>query len=208
MSKQKVVVFDCDEILLDHLGGFRGWLAKKHGIICKSDYPDKYDLSEWMGVEDANEVRTYLREFNQESYEFGLLKPLYDYIPNYVSALRHTLPDAKFAVLTKSGTMGHGEVLRRVNIENVFPGVFDEIHIVEMYESKRGALHKLQVKYDVVCLVDDYIENIETAIELGIHGIMLECHHNKQYKDREDFYYTNSWGGVMHNVILHHNKGG
>lgn len=208
MSKQKVIVFDCDEILLDHLGGLRDWLKKKYGIITKSDYPSEYDLTEWMGVNDQSEVRKYLEEFNQKSYEFGLLKPINESVPNYLSALRYTLPDAKFAVVTKSGTIGHGDVLRRVNIENVFPNIFDEVHIVEMYESKRGVLHKLQTKYDVVCLVDDYIANIETAVSMGIHGIMLECHHNKEFKDRQDFHYTDHWGGIIHNVILHHNKGG
>ena len=207
MSKRKAIVFDVDEILLDHLGGFRVWLAKKHGIICKSDYPDQYDLTEWMGVSDQKEVVKFLKEFNETSWEFGVLKPQSESIISFMVALRHTFPDAVFAALTKSGTMGHGEVLRRANLEHVYPNVLDEVHIVEMYESKRGALHKLQAKYDVVALVDDYIENIETAVDMGIRGIMLNCPHNAQYSEREDFHYAGNWPSVIHEICTVMSKG-
>lgn len=207
MTKRKAIVFDVDEIMLDHLGGFRDWLKKKHGIICKSDYPSEYDLTEWMGVEDQKEVVKYLKEFNETAWEFGVLQPQYECVKAYMCALRHTFPDAVFAALTKSGTMGHGEVLRRANLEHVYPNILDEVHIVEMYESKRGALHKLQAKYDVVALVDDYIENIETAVNMGIRGIMLQCPHNQQYKDREDFHYAENWAGVIHELCFVVQKG-
>lgn len=207
MSKRKAIIFDVDEILLDHLGGFRDWLKKKHGIITKSDYPSEYDLTNWMGVEDQKEVVKYLKEFNETSWEFGVLQPQHESVKSFMCALRHTFPDAVFAALTKSGTMGHGEVLRRANLAHVYPNILDEVHIVEMYESKRGALHKLQTKYNVVALIDDYIDNIETAVEMGIRGIMLNCPHNEQYSKREDFHYAGNWASIIHEICNAMNKG-
>jgi FMN phosphatase YigB (HAD superfamily) len=205
MQKQKAIVIDCDEIMLDHLGGLREYVKKKYGITTPTEYPTEYGLEKWLNMNQV-QVQEVLKQFNERSYEFGLLKPI-NGAPALLNALRHANPDAHFVVLTKSGTGGHGEVLRKVNIQNVFPDIFDEIRIIEMYESKRGELAKLQVKYDVVCLVDDYIENIETAISLGIHGIMLSRPHNQEYSSRNDFYFTGNWAGIIHNIIIHMHKG-
>ncbi|WNV47465.1 hypothetical protein ENKO_362 [Klebsiella phage fENko-Kae01] len=205
MTKQKVVVFDCDEILLDHLGGLREYVKDHFDIVTKTEYPTEYCLEEWLGL-DAVQVQEVIKQFNQTAYEFGLLKPL-EGAQSLLCALRHTYPDVVFAVLTKSGTFGHGEVLRHVNIHNVYPNIFDEIHIVEMYESKRGVLSKLKQQYDVVCLVDDYIMNIETALALEIPGIMLKRPHNEKYKVRTDFTFVENWAGIIHSVITLMNKG-
>lgn len=204
MQKQKAIVVDCDEVLLDHLGGLREYVKTKHGIITTTDYPVEYGLEKWLNM-NQEEVMAILKEFNEQSAEFGMLEKIPS--ADLVTALRFTYQDAHMVVLTKSGTGGHGEVLRRCNIHHCFPNVFDEVIIVEMNESKHDALVELQKKYDVRCLVDDYIINIDTAIELGIHGIMLSRPHNQEYKDSTDFHFTGTWAGVLHNIILEMNKG-
>lgn len=205
MTKKKVIVFDCDEILLDHLGGLREYVKDKFDIVTETEYPSEYGLEKWLGLSSV-QVQEVIKQFNQTAYEFGLLKPM-EGAQSLLCALRHTYPDAVFAVLTKSGTFGHGEVLRKVNIHNVFPNVFDEIHIVEMYESKRGVLSQLKAQYDVVCLVDDYIMNIETALVLDIPGIMLKRPHNEQYQNRTDFKFVENWAGIVHSVVTEMSKG-
>lgn len=207
MSKQKVIVFDCDEVLLDHLAGFREWVKKKYNFITKTEYPTDYSLCDWLEIDEHTDVQKLLNEFNSSTIEFGLLKPIHESVRSLLHSLRHCYPDAVFAILTKSGTHGHAEVLRHVNIQHVFPDIFDEIHIVETYQTKRGALAKLQAKYNVVCLVDDYIDNIETAVSLGIHGIMLKRPHNVQFKDRPDFYFAENWNFIVHNIVLQMSKG-
>lgn len=204
MQKKKAIVVDCDEILLDHLGGLREYVKKKYGIITPTEYPIEYGLEKWLNM-NQDQVIAILKEFNEQSAEFGMLNKITG--ADLVTSLRVAFPDAHMAVLTKSGTGGHGEVLRRVNIHHSFPNTFDEVIIVEMHESKHDALVELQSKYEVVCLIDDYIANIETAIDLGIHGIMLSRPHNEQYKHRTDFFYTGSWGGILHNVITTMTKG-
>lgn len=206
MQKPKLVIFDCDEILLDHLRALGEFVEKKYNITPTSKYPTEYGLVKWLGC-SQEEVQEILRVFNEESYEFGLLKALDPYAPGLIKAIPYGIPGIKMAVLTKSGTKGHGEVLRRVNIENVYPGQFDEVHIIEMNESKSKVLSELQQRYDVVCLVDDYIQNIEDAIELGIPGIMLSRPHNQEYKDRTDFMYVESWGAIIGGIIDLHGRG-
>lgn len=124
-----------------------------------------------------------------------MLTPVSDETVFCLSELKNKFSDHKFIVLTKSGTLGHGEVLRKVNLINTFGNdMFDEIIIIEMYESKKGALNKLKSKYNVKFLVDDYIKNIETAMDLKIPAIMMRSSHNNYYSENNDgFIYVNNW---------------
>lgn len=192
MNKPDCLVFDCDEVLLDHLGAFCSFVKEHYNITPSTERPSEYDLCEWLNVSQT-EVNEMLKHFNERSYQFGLLKPLEYNTVSTMLELREKYPDKKFIVLTKSGTMGHGEVLRKVNLTNVFGKIFDEIIIIEMYESKKGALYRLQQKYNVKFLVDDYIKNIKDAMELGIKGIMIKAEHNTSFCFNNDFDYVNDW---------------
>lgn len=189
---QAIGLCDVDEVMLDHIGGLR-LFVQKHYDIHPVGTPTSYDLTEWLGREQS-EVLEILKHFNQRSYEFGLLKPLDPDALSYMQNLRKNFPDMKWGAVTKSGTFGHGEVLRKVNLENAFPGIFDEVHIVEMYESKKAVLHKLKSRYDVKFLVDDHIDNIRAAQAVGIPGIMLKASHNVRFENMDnDFTYVPNW---------------
>lgn len=192
--KKKCAVWDCDEVLLDHIGGLYNFVKEHYDIHPSTPYPDSYDLSEWLGGITQVEVQEIIKHFNQNSYEFGLLEPLEYNTVSVMHELREKFPDVHFVVLTKSGTKGHGEVLRKVNLLNAFGEIFDEIIIIEMFESKKAALQKLQSQYNVRFVVDDYIKNIDTAIELEIPAIMLNASHNVEYKNNHfGFEYINNW---------------
>lgn len=192
MTKQRAIVLDVDEVMLDHIEGLRSFVIKHYDIHPVGN-PTSYDLVDWLG-RTRTEVQEIMKHFNERAYEFGLLERLEDDALQYMQVLKRNFPDVKFIALTKSGTGGHGEVLRRVNLENRYPGIFDEVHIVEMYESKRGTLSKLNVLYDVQFLVDDHIDNIRSAQSVGIHGIMMAASHNKNFGEtKQDFTYVPNW---------------
>lgn len=192
MKKERAIIVDIDEVMLDHIGGLRKFV-KKHYDIHPVGNPTSYDLTEWLG-RSKTEVLEILKHFNERSYEFGLLKRLDVDALEYMTVLKRNFPDVKIIGLTKSGTGGHGEVLRRVNVENAYPGIIDELYIIEMYESKRGTLAKLKVQYDVQFLVDDHIDNIRAAQAVGVQGIMLKASHNVRFENIEnDFVYVPNW---------------
>lgn len=204
--KKDCLVFDCDEVLLDHLSGLREFAKKHYNIETTTLFPHTYELGEWLGCEQ-DKVQDIINHFNQRSYEFGLLQSVESSTVHHMRDIRKKYSSAHIVVLTKSGTFGHGEVLRKVNLINTFGSdVFDEIIIIEMYESKKGALYKLQKKYNVKFLVDDYIKNIETAKELNIPGIMFATYHNLEYSNSTDFVYANNWS-VLPNIIDEFMKG-
>lgn len=172
---KKAVILDCDEILLDHLGGFKLFVEKYYDIKPEGT-PVQYNLQDWLKC-DSEKVMELIKNFNYFSYEFGLLKPVTLAVPA-LQRLVNNNPNVAFIVVTKSGTFGHGEVLRKVNLHNVFGDIFDDIIILEQYQSKRNAYNKLKNNFDIVTVVDDYLGNIDVAEELGLDAVVLDCPHN------------------------------
>lgn len=198
MQKLNALVWDCDEVLLDHMGGFYHFVKEHYDIHPKTTHPNDYDLRNWLGGISNAEVQAMIVHFNERSHEFGLLKPMEHNTVRIMNELREKFRNDKFIVLTKSGTGGHGEVLRKVNLMNVFGiDMFDEIVIIEMYESKKAALLKLQSKYNVKFLIDDYYKNIETAKELDIPAVMFKASHNHHFSDYNSEYdYVTDWSNL------------
>lgn len=194
-SKQKAVILDCDEILLNHLGGFKKYVQKYYDIETVGE-PQQYNLQDWLCC-DAEQVMDLLKNFNFYSYEFGLLEPMDEYVVDKMKELRSRYPDVAFIVVTKSGTFGHGEVLRKVNLINVFGDIFDDIIILENYQTKRGTYMILQNRYDVLTVVDDHLVNIDVAKEVGLDTVVLECSHNVAQKDNPNYNFVQDWRGMF-----------
>ena len=190
-SKQKAVILDCDEILLNHLGGFKKYVQKYYDIQTVGE-PQQYNLQDWLCC-DAEQVMDLLKNFNFYSYEFGLLEPMDEFVVDRMKQLRSRYPDVAFIVVTKSGTFGHGEVLRKVNLINVFGDIFDDIIILENYQTKRGTYLKLQNQYDVVTVVDDHLVNIDVAKQVGLDTVVLECSHNVSEKNNPNYNFVEDW---------------
>lgn len=175
--KKDAVIFDCDEILLDHLGGFKKYVEKYYDIQTVGE-PVQYNLQDWLQC-DGEQVMDLLKNFNFYSYEFGLLEPMDKWVVSAMKNLRNEYPDVAFIVVTKSGTFGHGEVLRKVNLMNIFGDIFDDIIILENYQSKRATYSKLKEQYNVLTVVDDHLANIDVATSLGLDTVVLDCSHNR-----------------------------
>ncbi|SOK58606.1 hypothetical protein [Yersinia phage fHe-Yen9-04] len=190
--KKKAVLLDCDEVLLNHLNGFKKYVQKYYDIETKGE-PMQYNLQDWLQC-DGERVMELLKNFNFYSYEFGLLEPMdgEDTI-KYMQRLRFENPDVAFIVVTKSGTFGHGEVLRKVNLHNVFGDIFDDIIILENYQSKRNTYLKLMQQYDIIAVVDDHLDNIHTAQKLGLDTVVYQCSHNISEKDNDNYLFVECW---------------
>ncbi len=190
--KRKAIVFDCDDILLDYMKGIKAFL-KLHYNINPPGLPDDYVLSSWAGVSDAEMIKI-IAHYNEQSYEFGLLEPVHHRTVDLMKVL-HSVARGQvdFIVLTKSGTLGHGEVLRKVNLFNTFGDIFKEIIIIEKYESKKGSILKIQQNYDILCFVDDYVKNIDDAESCQVNSVILERTHNIKHKESGKYTFKKDW---------------
>ena len=194
-DKQKAIILDCDEILLNHLGGFKKFVQKYYDIETIGE-PMQYNLQDWLQC-DGERVMDLLKNFNFYSYEFGLLEPMDQYVEDRVKALKKMYPEVALIVVTKSGTFGHGEVLRKVNLHNVFGDIFDDIIILENYQSKLGTYVILQNQYDVISVVDDHLANIDVAKQVGLDTVVLECSHNVSEKNNPNYKFVKDWSEMF-----------
>ena len=197
-QKKKAVILDCDEILLNHLGGFKKYVEKYYDIETVGE-PMQYNLQDWLQC-DGERVMDLLKNFNFYSVEFGLLEPMDIHTVPAMKELRRENPDVAFIVVTKSGTFGHGEVLRKVNLINVFGDIFDDVIILENYQSKRSTYAKLKEQYDIVTVVDDHLANIDVAQSLGLDTLVLKCSHNADSTDDPRYQFVNDWGQMFFHI--------
>lgn len=196
MKKRKLVVLDCDDVLLDYIGSVSAF-AKKHYDIETVGLPSQYELSNWLGTTPEMAVKI-LEHFNYHSYEFGLLPALDDSTVSFVQKLiKEHSDDTDFIIVTKSGNEGHAEVLRKVNLHNVFGDVFTSIIMISPHESKKHVLKKLMKSYEIVCFVDDNIDNVKIGVELGITTLMVERSHNLSFSYDKKF---KEWNGLYNEI--------
>lgn len=190
--KKELVIFDCDDILLDYIGGF-GKFVKEHYGIEPVGKPSEYDLAGWINAEPI-QIREMMKHFNERSYEFGLLKPVDQYVVEMVQKLVLKYKNkVEFMIVTKCGSMGYGGVLRKVNVINTFGDIFDDIIILEHYESKKGTFNRLKRNYNIITVVDDYIGNIDVAKELKINTLVLKRDHNERFIDKNKYDFVDNW---------------
>ena len=82
--RDKVILVDCDGVLLDWMYAFQQWM-KRHGYIMKN--PDVYDVGVMYGLE-RNEKRRLCRMFN-ESATIRKVPPLRDASSMFVSCMKN-----------------------------------------------------------------------------------------------------------------------
>lgn len=172
--KRKAIVLDCDDAILKYLEGLLYYIHKYYDFRPEGQ-PDDYILSGWIGCTDEQCIEI-LENFNYFSHEFGLLKPIDSYVIGELKRLHEK--DIDLIILSKCGNKGHSQVLRMVNLKNIFGDIFKEYILIDPLESKRYYLNRLKEEYDVIAFVDDNMDNVKVGIQLGLNTIMYKRNHN------------------------------
>ena len=114
---RKPIIYDCDGVLLDIIGGLRKALWEIDGIKTNGPVPLSYDLKEWMGVDDQAFVIDRIQRFNSgEGEYFANLDPLPGAV-DFVKAMRER--GYEDSVLTAAGTEAKIKTGRASNVFSV-----------------------------------------------------------------------------------------
>lgn len=186
-NKKKCIILDTDDVLLDYTPAFGIFSAKHYNCVPVSELPFETGYDVWLNV-TSREIDRYVEHFNEQSWEFGTLKPIQNAIEcvQFLSGMK----DTDLVVVSKCGTRGHAVPLRNANLVNVFGDVFKSVHIIEYWESKYATFQMLQDIYDVRAVVDDNIHNIDDAVKLGIPAFLFERVQNKALSEPYTTYAT------------------
>lgn len=175
MIKDKLILCDCDGVLVDWMYGFTKWM-KQHGYEIQVE--GEYDIAKTFGITKA-EGKRLSRHFN-ESAAMGWLPSLRDAV-KYVRKL-HEEHGYVFHCITSLSLDEYAGKLRKKNLEALFgKTVFEKITCLDTGADKDEALEPYR---DSGCFwIEDKVENAELGVELGLETILIEHDHNKDYEN-------------------------
>jgi len=172
--KDKVILVDCDGVLLDWEYAFDCWMTHK-GYVLHND--SDYDCAVRYGI-PRSEVKPLIGYFN-ESAVIGYLPPLRDAI-YYVKRL-HEKHGYVFHCITSLSLDPFAQMLRDRNLVNIFGDtVFEKIVYLDCGANKEEALDAYK---DTGCYwIEDKAENADAGSARGLRSVLMAHDHNADYK--------------------------
>ena len=193
MMKDKVILTDCDGVILDWEYSFSQWMHR-HGYSVKKEKRKEYSMAKRYGLEEK-EAKRFCRMFN-ESATIRKLPPLRDAI-KYIKKL-HEEQGYVFHAITSLSDDQYAQHLRTKNLIELFgPTVFEKYVYLDTGADKDEELYKYK---DTGCFwVEDKIANAEVGLEMGLRPLLMVHDHNRNYQgDVEKVY---SWREIYEKVL-------
>ena len=169
----KIIVVDCDGVLLDWEHSFKLWMKEK-GYEVKNDV--EYSMAKSYEMEKPD-MKKLIRHFN-ESATMCCLPPLRDAV-KYVRKIHEELGYV-FHCVTSMTLDRHANKLREQNLSNLFgETAFEKVHCLDTGADKDEAL----LPYlDSGCVwVEDKIKNAELGDRLGMSAVLMKHDHQNDY---------------------------
>lgn len=189
--KNKVILTDCDGVLLDWEYAFDQWM-KRHGYIVMETGDYRMDVK--YGIE-YKEAKKLVRMFN-ESAAIRKLPPLRDAI-YYVKKL-HQEHGYIFHAITSLSNDQYSQHLRTKNLRELFGDtVFEKYVYLDTGADKDEVLEEYR---NTGCWwVEDKVENADIGIDMGLNSILVKHHHNVDYKGKAVQVYN--WNEIYNLII-------
>jgi len=165
MNKEKVILVDCDGVLLDWVYSFEQWMAR-HGY--ELVHRDTYDMCERYGIEKP-EAKKLIRMFN-EAAAIRKIPPLRDAM-KYVKKL-HEEHGYVFHAITSLSNDQYAQHLRTKNLIELFgPTAFEKYVYLDTGADKDEVLAEYK---DTGCVwVEDKPENAIVGKDLGLDSYLM-----------------------------------
>jgi FMN phosphatase YigB (HAD superfamily) len=171
--KDKVLLVDCDGVLLDWEFAFDQWM-KRHGYIVREE--GNYLMDVKYGIEKT-EAKRLIRMFNESAW-IRKLPPLRDAI-HFVKKL-HIEHGYIFHAITSLSNDQYAQHLRTKNLREMFGDtVFEKYVYLDTGADKDDVL--LEYEGTGCWWVEDKPENADVGIDYGLNGILMDHKHNQNY---------------------------
>lgn len=177
MKKDKIILTDCDGVVLDWEEGFSIWM-EHHGHSKVEGYQYVYSIGDRYGLtkEQGNKL---VKQFN-ESAAIGFLPPLRD--AQYFVKKLHEQHQYKFICITSLSLDPYAKYLRERNLKKLMGDAFIDVVCLDTGADKDTILQEYGEKYSGNYWIEDKPENVNWGIDAGLNGILIEHGHNLDYK--------------------------
>jgi len=193
-SNEKLILTDCDGVMLNWVSAFDGWMASK-GYV-KSDL-DVYDMSKVYGI-DRDHCTDLIYQFNASAW-MGYLKAFRDARSGVAKLVENGY---KFVVITSLSLDRKARLLRIDNIKNVFgEDVVEEVICLDTGADKNDALTYYTQKYpNAEYWIEDKFENAEAGLRFGLKCVLIAHGHNEN-KANEALIKVDNWADITDLVL-------
>ena len=187
----KLILVDCDGVLLDWKYAFYSFMADKGHIM---QVHGQYEVAETFGITKA-EAKKLIRQFN-ESARIGYLPGLRDAI-KYVKKLHDE--GYVFHCITSLSTDYYAGKLREQNLERLFgKDVFERVVCLDCGADKDDGL--LPYKDSGCIWVEDKPLNAECGLNMGLRSILIEHDFNKDYENN-NLVKVKNWKEIYESIV-------
>ena len=191
MSKYKIILTDCDGVLLDWEVSFTKWMQSK-GFEKKAE--GIYDMSTTYGI-SKKEGKRLVKEFNESAW-MGYLHAFKD-ARSGVGKLYEA--GYRFHCITSLSLDKKAKRLRLMNLENIFgKGVFKELVCLDTGADKDEVL--ADYEGSGFYWLEDKIENAECGLQFGLKPILIEHAHNVDC-DNDDIIKCKDWSAIVDEIL-------
>ena len=184
----KIIVTDCDGVLLDWENSFYEWMKSK-GYDAQN--VGVYDMADVFAMEKV-EVKKLIKEFNNSSWMATLpvLRDARSGVAKLVEA------GYEFHCVTSLSLDENTKMLRQQNLDNVFgKGVFTKLVCLDTGADKDEALEAYR---GTACLwVEDKVENAIAGAKVGLESVVMS--HN--YNQNSEFPLMRNWKDIYDYVL-------
>lgn len=182
----KRILLDCDDVLLNWLGGFRGHmegLLKRD--LCEHG-PQDWEMHNWLGIK-KDAVWPHIEAFNA-SPAFSHLEP----VEGAIDAMNRLQGNALHVITSCSSDQATWD-MRYKNLRDHFGPIFQSLTCLDLGKSKKEVL--AAYGEDAVWVEDNY-KNAMLGVELGQRVYMRRTSHNGQFEAESDMRITwfSHWG--------------
>lgn len=194
-SGERWALLDCDDVLLDYIEGFSFFLSQRLGrpVVGR---PQSWALESWIGV-DANDVLPLMNAFNDTDEGFGQLKAIQGAVEG-VLKLRDL--GFKIAIITSSSGDPVSKARREHNVTAIFGNLIDDLHIVNLGQSKSDILQS----YTNAIWVEDNVKNAHLGARCGHRAFLLLASHNQdvhgKMTPKPGVVHAQSWADIVDRV--------
>lgn len=186
MKKDKVILVDCDGVLLDWEYAFDYWM-KRHGYTKLNE--DVYEMEKAYDM-PKTEIKRLIRMFN-ESASIRKLPPLRDAI-KYVKKL-HEEHGFIFHAITSLSNDQYAQHLRTKNLRELFGDTAFEKYVY--LDTGADKDEELAPYKGTGCFwVEDKPENVDCGIGFGLNGVLMAHGHNADYTGKATR--VNNWKDI------------
>lgn len=175
----KVILTDCDGVLLDWEKSFHEWMSERGHETVRNDFSQMYKMSERFNM-SYEESRKHVRIFN-ESARIGYLEAFRD--SRWFVRLLHQRYGYDFICITSLSTDPYAKKLRQANLDRLFGrGTFRELVCLECGADKDEVLAEYAERYPFAPWVEDKPQNADAGLRVGLKSILLSHPHNFEYE--------------------------